>query len=80
MRPLGSKPSTLIHWATGANNDHYIIFYSDIIDIIMDIHIDIPLKNHLTMRLGGVARFMTDIHSPEEAAEAVKQRDRKSVV
>jgi len=39
----------------------------------MDIHIDIPLKNHLTMRLGGVARFMTDIHSPEEAAEAVKR-------
>lgn len=34
----------------------------------MDIHTNIPLKNYTTMRLGGNARFMTDVHTPEEAA------------
>ena len=35
----------------------------------MDIHTNIPLKNYLTMRLGGNARFMTDANTPEEMAE-----------
>jgi len=35
----------------------------------MDIHTNIPLKNYLTMRLGGSARFMTDASTPEEIAE-----------
>ncbi len=35
----------------------------------MDIHTNIPLKNYVTMRLGGNARFMTDVHSPDEVAE-----------
>ena len=39
----------------------------------MDIHTNIPLKNYTTMRLGGPARFMTEIHTPEEAAEACKK-------
>lgn len=39
----------------------------------MDIHTDIPLKNYVTMRLGGGARFMTDIHTPEETGEIVKR-------
>jgi UDP-N-acetylmuramate dehydrogenase len=38
----------------------------------MDIHTNIPLKNYTTMRLGGPARFMTDIHTPEEAAEVCR--------
>lgn len=38
---------------------------------IMDIHTDIPLKNYVTMRLGGNARFMTDIHSPDQISEIV---------
>lgn len=29
----------------------------------MQVHTDIPLSNYTTMRLGGNARFMTDIHS-----------------
>lgn len=37
----------------------------------MEIHTDIPLRNYVTMRLGGNARFMTDLHSPEEIAEIV---------
>ncbi len=37
----------------------------------MDIHTNIPLKNYLTMRLGGNARFMTDIHTPEEIPDLV---------
>lgn len=31
----------------------------------MEIHTNIPLKNYVTMRLGGNARFMTDIHNVE---------------
>jgi UDP-N-acetylmuramate dehydrogenase len=38
----------------------------------MDIHTNIPLKNHTTMRLGGPARFMTDVRSPEELADACR--------
>jgi UDP-N-acetylmuramate dehydrogenase len=32
----------------------------------MDIHTNIPLKNYTTMRLGGNARFMTEVHSAED--------------
>jgi UDP-N-acetylmuramate dehydrogenase len=39
----------------------------------MDIHADIPLKNYVTMRLGGNARFMTDIHSSAEVAQIVQK-------
>jgi UDP-N-acetylmuramate dehydrogenase len=35
----------------------------------MNIHTNIPLKNYTTMHLGGNARFMTDVSSPEEVAE-----------
>jgi UDP-N-acetylmuramate dehydrogenase len=38
----------------------------------MDIHTNIPLKNYTTMKLGGDARFMADIHTPEEAAEVCR--------
>lgn len=32
----------------------------------MDIHTNIPLKNYTTMKLGGPARFMADIHTAED--------------
>ncbi len=32
----------------------------------MDIHTNIPLKNYTTMKLGGNARFMTDVHSVDD--------------
>lgn len=38
----------------------------------MDIHTNISLKNYTTMRLGGDARFMTDVHTPEEVAEVCR--------
>lgn len=38
----------------------------------MDVHTNIPLKNYLTMKLGGNARFMTDASTPEELAVACK--------
>ncbi len=38
----------------------------------MDIHTNIPLKNYTTMHLGGNARFMADVHTPEEAAEVCR--------
>lgn len=34
----------------------------------MDIHTNIPLKNYLTMKLGGNARFMTNANTPDELA------------
>lgn len=34
----------------------------------MDIHTNIPLKDYTTMRLGGNARFITELHTPGEAA------------
>lgn len=38
----------------------------------MDIHTQIPLKNYLTMHLGGPARFMSEAHSADEVAPACK--------
>lgn len=39
----------------------------------MDIHTDIPLKNYVTMQLGGNARFMTDVHSPSDVAKIINK-------
>lgn len=39
----------------------------------MDIHTNIPLKNFVTMRIGGNARFMTDVHSVKDL-QAVCER------
>lgn len=39
----------------------------------MDIHTNIPLKNYTTMRLGGNARFMTDVRTPQDVAEIYKR-------
>jgi UDP-N-acetylmuramate dehydrogenase len=37
----------------------------------MDIHTNIPLKDYTTMRLGGNARFMTEVGSKDEIATVV---------
>lgn len=37
----------------------------------MDIHTGIPLKNFLTMKLGGNARFMADIHKIDDLPDLV---------
>ena len=39
----------------------------------MDIHTDIPLKSYVTMRIGGNARFMADVHTAAEVPELVKR-------
>ena len=36
----------------------------------MEVHTNTPLKNYVTMRLGGPARFMTDVSTPEELQQA----------
>ncbi len=38
----------------------------------MELHANIPLKNYLTMRIGGPAKFMADVHSREELLAAVQ--------
>lgn len=37
----------------------------------MDVHTNIPLKNYVTMRIGGNARFMTDVHSAADVADII---------
>lgn len=37
----------------------------------MDVHTNIPLRSYTTMQVGGSARFMTDVHTPEEVELAV---------
>jgi UDP-N-acetylmuramate dehydrogenase len=39
----------------------------------MDIHTNIPLKNYVTMQIGGNARFMTDAHIPADVAAVCKR-------
>ncbi len=38
----------------------------------MEIHTNIPLKNYTTMKLGGNARFMTEVHTPDEVRAVSK--------
>jgi len=38
----------------------------------MDMHTNIPLKNFTTMKLGGPARFFTEVHTPEEVQEVYR--------
>jgi len=45
----------------------------------MDIHTNIPLKNYLTMKLGGNARFMTEVHTKDEVAEICKNAKAKTI-
>ncbi len=45
----------------------------------MDIHTSIPLKNFTTMRLGGPARFMAEVHSVDELLEVYRNAVAKQV-
>lgn len=45
----------------------------------MDVHTNIPLKNYLTMKLGGPTRFMTTVSSKEEVAAACKNAIQQNV-
>ncbi|MDK2898848.1 MAG: UDP-N-acetylmuramate dehydrogenase [Patescibacteria group bacterium] len=45
----------------------------------MEIHTNIPLKNFTTMKIGGNARFMTDVYSKEEVAEICQNAKSKSL-
>jgi len=45
----------------------------------MDIHTNIPLKNFTTMKLGGNARFMTEVHTAEEVATVYRNAKAQSL-
>ncbi len=45
----------------------------------MDIHTNIPLKNYTTMRLGGTARFMTEVRTADETAAICHEAKSKSL-
>jgi len=45
----------------------------------MDTHLNIPLKNFTTMRLGGPAKIIAEAHTPEEVQEIYKDAKSKSL-
>jgi UDP-N-acetylmuramate dehydrogenase len=45
----------------------------------MDIHTQISLKNYTTMRLGGPARFMVDVHSIDEVISVYENANSKNI-
>ena len=45
----------------------------------MDIHSDISLKNYTTMRMGGPARFMAPVSTPEEVASLYRNAKQQNV-
>lgn len=45
----------------------------------MDVHTNIPLKNYLTMRLGGPARFMTEVHTAADIAPICQNALRQNI-
>ena len=45
----------------------------------MQIYTNIPLKNYLTMKIGGNARFMTEVHTPQELAEVYKNAKKQNL-
>ena len=45
----------------------------------MDVHTNIPLKNYTTMRLGGNARFMTEVRTETELIEVYKNAKANSL-
>lgn len=45
----------------------------------MDIHTNIPLANYTTMKLGGNARFMTNVHSPEDVKQVLTNANQQKL-
>jgi len=45
----------------------------------MQIYTNIPLKNYLTMKIGGNARFMTEVHTPQELAEVYRNTKKQNL-
>jgi len=45
----------------------------------MDIHTNIPLKNYTTMKIGGDARFMTEVRTPDEVATVCRNAKKQNL-
>lgn len=45
----------------------------------MDIHTNIPLKNYVTMKIGGNARFMADVHTTEDVASLCNRAEEQGL-
>jgi UDP-N-acetylmuramate dehydrogenase len=45
----------------------------------MDVHTNISLKNYTTMKLGGNARFMTDVHTADEVVAVCKNASQQNL-
>lgn len=46
---------------------------------MIDIHTNIPLKNYTTMKLGGPARFMVEVHTIEDLTAVVRNARSKQI-
>ena len=58
----------ILNWTILGYNNH-----------IMDIHTDISLKNYTTMKIGGNARFMTEVRTPDEVATVYRNAKPKNI-
>lgn len=45
----------------------------------MQVYTNIPLKNYLTMKIGGNARFMTEVHTSQELAEVYQNAKKQNL-
>lgn len=45
----------------------------------MELHANIPLKNYLTMKIGGPAKYMADVHSKDEISKVVQLAKEKQL-
>lgn len=45
----------------------------------MQVYTNIPLKNYLTMKIGGNARFMTEVHSSQELVEVYRNAKKQNL-
>ncbi|MCB9820123.1 UDP-N-acetylmuramate dehydrogenase [Candidatus Nomurabacteria bacterium] len=45
----------------------------------MKVHTQIPLRNYTTMKIGGPARFMTNVHTKEELVEAINNAQSQNI-
>lgn len=45
----------------------------------MEIHTNIPIKNYLTMKIGGTSRFMADAFSPDDVVHLVQKAREQSL-
>jgi UDP-N-acetylmuramate dehydrogenase len=88
VHPAGLEPATLCSEDRCSNPLSYGCTSEVIIPLnrfmsynylTMEIHTNIPLKNYTTMKIGGPARFMTEVRTPDEVAEICRNAKKQNL-